>query len=247
MAPSATLGLVQNSLAAVRLAENRRACSKYLVIMMYQVPSDMITRMISTPREMKSPPFHSASRPYGLDTCAVGVGASAAGAAPLPGGGFVDMDPFKSLALPLIARLFPAATVVHVRRDPRDVVWSCFRRSFVAGPVAAEFTTIARAAAHYAATMRLIDTCRTALPLAIHDLRYEQLVADFDGTTQRLCATTGIAGGTARRGVHPPPRPRRVKTASAAQVRQPLFDGSGQWRRDEKYFTAALPVLAPWV
>lgn len=170
----------------------------------------------------------------------------AAGAAPPPGGTFVDMDPFKSLALPLIARLFPAATVVHVRRDPRDVVWSCFRRSFVAGPVAAEFTSLARAASHYAATRRLIDACG-ALPLTMYDLRYEDLVADFDGATQRLCAVTGIAWSPALRDFAATAQARRVKTASAAQVRQPLFDGSGQWRRYALYLADVQPVLAPWV
>jgi tetratricopeptide (TPR) repeat protein len=172
---------------------------------------------------------------------------AAAGAAPPPGGAFVDMDPFKSLALPLIARLFPAATIVHVRRDPRDVVWSCFRRSFVAGPVAAEFTALPRAARHYAATMRLIDTCRTALPLDLHDLRYEDLVADFDDATQRLCAATGIAWSPAMRDFPATARARRVKTASAAQVRRPLFDGSGQWRRYAAYLGEAEAILAPWL
>lgn len=173
---------------------------------------------------------------------------AAAGAAPPPGGAFIDMDPFKSIALPLIARLFPAATVVHVRRDPRDVVWSCFRRSFVIGPVAAEFVSLPRAARHYAATMRLIATCRAALPLTVHDLTYEDLVADFDGTTRALCAVTGIAWSpAAMRDFAATARGRRVKTASAAQVRQPLFDGSGQWRRYAKFFGEAEAVLAPWV
>ena len=172
---------------------------------------------------------------------------AAAGATPPPDGTFVDMDPFKSLALPLIARLFPAAMVVHLRRDPRDVVLSCFRRSFVAGAVAAEFTSLSRAARHYAATRRLIETCRAKLPLTLHDLRYEEIVADFDGTTQRLCAATGIAWSPALRDFAATARRRRVKTASAAQVRQPLFDGSGQWRRYANYLAEVETILAPWV
>jgi hypothetical protein len=42
-------------------------------------------------------------------------------------------------------------------------------------------------------------------------------------------------------------RARRVKTASADQVRRPLFDGSGQWRRYAKFFGEAEAILAPWV
>lgn len=172
---------------------------------------------------------------------------AAAGASAGPGGTFVDMDPFKSLALPLIARLFPTATVVHVRRDPRDVVWSCFRRSFVAGAVTAEFATLSRAARHYAATRRLIEACAATLPLTLHELRYETLVADFDGVTRHLCAATGIAWSPGLRDFAATARGRRVKTASAAQVRKPLFDGSGQWRRYAKYLAEVEPMLAPWV
>ncbi len=160
---------------------------------------------------------------------------------------FVDMDPFKSLALPLIARLFPAAKVVHVHRDPRDVVWSCFRRSFVAGPVTSELTSLPRAARHYAATRRLIDVCADRLPLTVHHLRYETLVADFDGATQALCTFIGRQWTPNLRDFPATAKARRVRTASAPQVRQPLFDGSGQWRRYAAHLAPVQSVLAPWV
>jgi Tfp pilus assembly protein PilF len=162
------------------------------------------------------------------------------------GGGstFVDMDPFKTIALPLIARLFPAAKVVVVRRDPHDVVWSCFRRTFVAGPVTDEFTSLPRAARHYVSTMRFIEQCRATLPLTVHELSYEALVADFDAVTQDLCAFAGLPWSPALRDFDATARRRRVKTASATQVRSPFFDGSGQWRRYAKYLAAVEPLLA---
>ncbi len=160
---------------------------------------------------------------------------------------FVDMDPFKSLALPLIARLFPAAKVVHVRRDPRDVVWSCFRRNFIAGPTTPELTSLPRAARHYAATMRLIDVCTARLPLSLHVLSYEALVTDFDATTRALCAFLGQPWTPALRDFPATARTRRVRTASAMQVRQPLFDGRGQWRRYAAHLAPVQDVLAPWV
>src|SRR5207237_3773825 len=42
----------------------------------------------------------------------------------------VDKQPYNTLRLPLIAKLFPAAKVVFCLRDPSDVILSCFRRSF---------------------------------------------------------------------------------------------------------------------
>src|SRR5471030_806675 len=54
-----------------------------LVMMMYHEPIDISDRTIRVPRETK-PPFHTASKPYGLSTssfCAFAGAASAAGAA----------------------------------------------------------------------------------------------------------------------------------------------------------------------
>ena len=43
---------------------------------------------------------------------------------------FVDKHPLSTMRLPLISKLFPNAKIIFAVRDPRDVVLSCFRRSF---------------------------------------------------------------------------------------------------------------------
>src|SRR5258705_9465296 len=70
------------------------ACSYTFTNMMYQLPIDMITRMMSVPRETKSPCDQSASRPYGLATTSWsgpaaaggGVGVAGLGASAAAGG-----------------------------------------------------------------------------------------------------------------------------------------------------------------
>ena len=163
------------------------------------------------------------------------------------GSTFVDMDPFKGPALPLIARLFPNAKIIVVRRDPRDVVWSCFRHNFVYSQVAYEFTSLARAARHYSATMRLIQRCIEALPLTTHILHYEDLVRDFDQTTSDLCAFAGLPWSQDLRDFGATSRARSVKTASAPQVRGKLFDGSGQWQNYADKLQPVFPMLRRWV
>src|SRR5258707_8771059 len=56
-------------------------------MMMYQLPIDMMTRMIKVALETKSPPFHSASRPYGLSMTSVARAGAAGAAAGTAGGG----------------------------------------------------------------------------------------------------------------------------------------------------------------
>ena len=160
---------------------------------------------------------------------------------------FVDKDPLKGLALPLIARIFPAARIIVMRRDPRDVVWSCFRANFAPSPSAAEFTSLERAAANYDAVMRTQEAFLSALPLARHELHYEALVADFDVETRRLTDFLDTDWTDELRDFARTARRRGVSTMSATQVTKPLYDGSGQWRRYQEQLRPVLPILQPWV
>lgn len=160
---------------------------------------------------------------------------------------FVDKDPLKGLMLPLIARFFPAARIIVMRRDPRDVVLSCFRSNFALTPAALEFTDLERAARHYDAVMQTQEAFLAALPLARHELRYEALVADFDNETRRLCDFLGIEWSAEMRDFARTARRRGVSTMSATQVSKPLYDGSKQWRRYEEQLRPILPILEPWV
>lgn len=160
---------------------------------------------------------------------------------------FLDKDPLKGLQLPLIARLFPAARIIVMRRDPRDVVLSCFRANFAPTPAAAEFTDLERTAHHYDAVMRTQEKFLTALPIDRHELRYEALVADFDTETHALCDFLGTAWTEDMRNFARTARRRGVSTYSATQVSKPLYDGSRQWQRYETQLQLVLPILRPWV
>ena len=67
----------------------------------------------------------------------------------------VDKLPLHTLALPLIAKLFPDARILFAVRDPRDVVLSCFRRRFQLNAAMYEFLELEGAARYYDAVMAL--------------------------------------------------------------------------------------------
>jgi tetratricopeptide (TPR) repeat protein len=164
-----------------------------------------------------------------------------------PGQCFVDMDPLKATRLPLIARLFPQAKVLVMRRDPRDVVWSCFKTNFALTNAALDFTTLEGTARHYAAMMDLIELAQARLALAFHPVRYEALVRDFDTETQAMCSFAGLEWSEDLRRFDKTAQRRGVATASAGQVRRGLYDGSGQWQPYAKFMEPVLPILAPWI
>lgn len=165
-----------------------------------------------------------------------------------PGGlALVDMDPLKSIRLPLIARLFPEARVLLVRRDPRDVVWSCFRTSFALSNAAMDFTTLESAARHYDAVMRLTELALTRLPMAVLEVPYHRMVQDFDAMTHEICQFAGLAWTEDLRRFDRTARARGVSTASARQVRRGLFDGTRQWEPYAEYLAPVMPILQPWI
>lgn len=159
----------------------------------------------------------------------------------------VDMNPFNGIKLPILARLFPSARFVVMRRDPRDVVLSCFRVNFTPGAGAWAFSDLEETALHYDSLMRLIDLAHDLLPIALHEVRYDRLVGDFEPTVRALAAFIGIAWTDDFVGFADTARSRGVRTASETQVRKGLYNGGGQWRRYADALAPVLPILAPWI
>jgi Flp pilus assembly protein TadD len=160
---------------------------------------------------------------------------------------FVDMDPMKGTRLPFIARLFPDARILLMRRDPRDVVWSCFRTSFAMSSQTLEYTTLERTARHYDALMRLTELALARLPLHAHIVDYHRLVRDFDAETRAMCAFAGLEWSDAVRSFDRTSARRGVSTASVAQVQRGLFDGTRQWEPYAQFLAPVMPILQPWI
>lgn len=160
---------------------------------------------------------------------------------------FVDMDPFKGSRLPAIARLFPQAKVVIMRRDPRDVVWSCFHTNFAFNAATIAFSTLESTARHYDRTWRIIEMALAELPIDAFALRYDALVREFDQTTQALCRFLGVPWSEQMRRFDKTAQARGVSTASVTQVRRGLYDGSGGWRPYAAQMATVEPILRPWI
>lgn len=160
---------------------------------------------------------------------------------------FVDMNPFNGIHLPIIARLFPDARILIMRRDPRDVVLSCYRINFTPGPAAFGFGDLEETARHYDSLTRLIELCRERLPLAFHEVWYHRLVTDFEPEVRAMADFIGLEWTEDFKAFDRTAKARGVRTASATQVRQGLYDGRGRWRRYETQLAPVLPILAPWI
>jgi tetratricopeptide (TPR) repeat protein len=168
---------------------------------------------------------------------------------PTAGKVFVDKWPFNSRRLALIARLFPDARVLFAVRDPRDVVLSCFRRSFVMNSDTFEFLALDDCARYYSHVMELSECSQDKLPLQLREVRYEDLVGDFDATVREICEFVGICwndsmrdfGGAADGTLE-------ARAQSRRQIRMGLYTGAaGRWRHYAEQLAPVLPILQPWI
>jgi tetratricopeptide (TPR) repeat protein len=162
-------------------------------------------------------------------------------------GVFIDKMPLNTVLLALVAKLFPRAKVLFALRDPRDVVLSCFRRRFGMSAQMYEFLTLEGTARYYDAVMTLGECYRDFLDLDTHVVRYEDVVADLEGETRRICTFLGLEWDEGMRGFAEKTRARDVNTPSAAQVARGLYtQGTGQWRAYRAQLAPVLPMLRPW-
>ncbi len=148
----------------------------------------------------------------------------------------------------LIAKLFPKASILFAIRDPRDVVFSCFRRHLKVTGTQYEFLSLDSCARIYSLIMRIGEICRDKMPLDVLEHRYEDMVQDFDGRIRAVCDFIGVEWAETMRNFDEHASIADLRSPSALQVRRPLYgEGIGQWRRYGEQLKPVLPILEPWV
>ena len=131
---------------------------------------------------------------------------------------FTDKMPENWKLAGVLRAMLPGATVLETRRDPLETAWSCFRQPFYQLPhFSCDFADIA---ACLRGSERAMDAIRARDPARVHLLRYEDLIADPEARVRELLSACGLAFDPACLDFHR--AGRSVRTASAAQVRQPL-------------------------
>jgi tetratricopeptide (TPR) repeat protein len=138
-----------------------------------------------------------------------------------------------------LATIFPRARFIHCRRDVRDVALSCWTTNFAHIRWANDLEHLARRILDY---RRLMAHWRAVLPVPILEIDYEELVADQEVQSRRLIDWLGLDWDPACLEFHK--TERLVRTASVAQVRQPMYSRSVQrWKHYEKALEPLLRIL----
>jgi hypothetical protein len=154
----------------------------------------------------------------------------------------VDKMPLNFHLVGLIHLVFPKARIIHVRRDPVDTCLSIFSQLFLEDqPYTHDLGELGR---YYRAYQLLMEHWKQVLPPGVMlDVQYEEVVSDFENQARRIVAHTGLDWHEDCLMFY---KTRRlVRTASANQVRQPLYRTSiGRWRPDPQVLEPLLAALA---
>lgn len=153
-----------------------------------------------------------------------------------------DKMPGNFLFAGLIHLVLPNAIMIHTIRDPIDTCLSCFSKLFAGEQNHTyDLAELGRYHRHYQA---LMAHWHGVLPAGrILNVHYEEVVADLEGQARRIIAHCGLDWDPRCLAFHETERP--VRTVSATQVRQPLYNSAiGRWRVYEPFLGPLLSELA---
>jgi tetratricopeptide (TPR) repeat protein len=132
---------------------------------------------------------------------------------------FIDKYPFNFLFLGFIAKAFPDAYIVHLRRNPMDACFAMFKQSFF------KFAyTLEDLASYYSAYDRLRRHWEQVLGDRVIEVEYESLVSDPETQTRRLLKQLGLEFEPACLEFYENEAPSA--TASAVQIRETVHTRS---------------------
>jgi len=139
---------------------------------------------------------------------------------------------------------FPEAKIIHMKRDARAVCWSIYKSNFRSkgNGYSYNFDDLA---GFYGLYTDLMDFWHQLFPDRIYDMCYEDLTTNQEEETRKLLQYCELDWDKNCLSFHK--NKRAVKTASAVQVREKMYQGSSEaWKKYETYLKPLINDLKPY-
>jgi tetratricopeptide (TPR) repeat protein len=152
-----------------------------------------------------------------------------------------DKLPLNFLFIGFILSAFPEAKIIHLNRDSRATCWSIYRHYFT-GKGNGYAYDMGDLAEFYKLYIGLMSFWRERFSDSIYDLYYEKLTENQEQETRKLLQFCGLQWEEQCLDFHQ--TKRAVKTASNAQVRKQMYQGSSEaWRKYERHLQPLIKEL----
>lgn len=152
-----------------------------------------------------------------------------------------DKMPLNFQRIGFIVAALPEAKIIHVKRDARATCWSCFKNYFSekGNGFAYDLHDVAE---YFRMYTDLMAFWHEKYPGRIYDLSYEALTENQEEESRNLLEYVGLDWEDQCLSFHE--NRRAVRTASAVQVRQKMYQGSSEeWRRYETHLEPLVELL----
>ena len=155
---------------------------------------------------------------------------------------FTDKMPANFSHTGFIQLILPNAKIIDARRNPLDACVGNYRQLFAQGKK--QSYDLQELGEHYLQYRRMMDHWDEVLPGRILHVQYEDVVSDLESQVRRILDYCGLPWEDACLNFFE--SDRAVNTASAEQVREPIYkDAVGYWKNYESHLGELRDVLEP--
>jgi len=153
---------------------------------------------------------------------------------------FIEKLPYNFLYIGFIAKAYPKAPIIRLKRNPMDSCFAIYKQPFTwAYKFSYKLEDLGR---YYIAQQRLFDHWREVLGDRLIEVDYEDLVADQEVQTRQLLEKVGLEFETAC--LNFDQNASATTTASSVQVREKIHSRSVQrWREFETQLSPLRQIL----
>ena len=153
---------------------------------------------------------------------------------------FIDKMPLNYLYCGLIHAALPNAKIITLRRNALDSCFSMYKTMFTAPyPFAYDLNDLGR---YYVVWHRLMDHWKKTLGEGLLEIQYEELVTRQEAVSHNIIEFCGLDWQEACLQFHKSTAPS--STASAVQVRQPIYQSSiGRWKKYKRFLQPLIAFL----
>jgi len=162
---------------------------------------------------------------------------------------YIDKLPLNLLKAPLIFQLYPDAKFILALRHPMDTILSCWMQNFELNAPMANMVDLDRIVDFYCIAMETFRICRTNYNLNVHEIRYEDLINNFQKESEAVVQFLNLKWEPEMGNYRDTAIKRgRINTPSYSQVVQPIYkDAQYRWLNYRKYLEQYLEQVKPWV
>jgi len=132
---------------------------------------------------------------------------------------FTDKMPYNFMFIGVIALAMPNAKIIHCTRDPLETCFSIYKQNFSGSH--AYKNDLKELGHYYNAYEKLMEHWKTLFGDQIYEANYESMIDDSEGEIKKLLEFCDLNVEDKCFEFHK--NKRAVRTASVAQVRQPIY------------------------